>query len=135
MLSLKKQVNKRTLMLGCIAILIGEVVYIVSILIKRKKVFSKVQINIKDIMIVGAWEPYVSRYMLGYFAVLCPCVAYGIQVMWKTGKRNIYYAFVGIIIFVSGCEYNAMLESHYRKVQEAAEKGREMYFKAQPALY
>lgn len=64
-LSLKKQVNKRTLMLGCIAILIGEVVYIASILIKRKRVFSKARFNInlnfrekfriQDIMIVGLY--------------------------------------------------------------------------------
>ncbi len=33
------------------------------------------------------WEPFVSRYMVGYLALLCPMIAAGIQ-MWTEGERG-----------------------------------------------
>ncbi len=59
------------------------------------------------------WEPYVTRYMLSYFALLCPAIGILLQDLeeWIRDKRY-YYLFLGSLIFISLCETAAMLEYH-----------------------
>lgn len=59
------------------------------------------------------WEPFVTRYMIAYLGLLCPMIVCQIQDWLVLSKRReLYYAFLGIIVFVSGVEFLGMLEYH-----------------------
>lgn len=75
------------------------------------------------------WEPYVTRYMLAYLGLLCPAVAIMIQEFGeKKVSKKIYYALIGILIFVSSVEAIAMIGYHiemarYDKADESRISG------------
>lgn len=45
------------------------------------------------------WEPYVSRYMLGYLAILCPAIAGQLNKI-KNKSVGSYYSFLSILILL-----------------------------------
>ncbi len=49
--------------------------------------FAAASVSFAAFCMVLRWEPYVSRYMIGYLALLCPMTAAGIQ-MGTGGKRG-----------------------------------------------
>lgn len=60
------------------------------------------------------WEPFVSRYMVSYLAVLCPMIASCIQM--GTGRergRSFRHAMVGIIVFLCVMEIISVTTFHY----------------------
>lgn len=59
------------------------------------------------------WEPFVTRYMIAYLGLLCPMIVWQIQDWLDLLKRKeLYFAFLGIITFVSGVEYLGILKYH-----------------------
>lgn len=51
------------------------------------------------------WEPFVSRYMVSYLALLCPMIASQVQMRTKGEHRKpLRYAFIGIIAFLGVME-------------------------------
>lgn len=82
------------------------------------------------------WEPYVTRYMLSYFALLCPAIGILLQDLeeWIRDKRY-YYLFLGSLIFISLCETAAMLEYHIDMANQVneGENRIEGYFYWQPS--
>lgn len=64
------------------------------------------------------WEPFVTRYMIAYLGLLCPMIIWQIQDWQNLSKRKeLYFAFLGIIVFVSGVEYLGLLKYHGDIVQ------------------
>lgn len=61
------------------------------------------------------WEPFVTRYMLSYLALLCPVV-----VIWlsKIKKKEYAYAIYGILVFVSICEVIGLATYHFNICKE-----------------
>lgn len=55
------------------------------------------------------WEPYVTRYMLSYLAILCPVIA-----IWLANmkKRKMAYAAIGIISFLCIVEIPNLFKYH-----------------------
>ena len=75
------------------------------------------------------WEPFVTRYMLGYLALLCPMISIQIQ-DWgnRLRDRRIYYAVLGIIFFCSVVE-TANMVSYHCEVCKGEKESREFgYF-------
>lgn len=61
------------------------------------------------------WEPFVSRYMLSYLALLCPALAGQIEIFFDTGNKRICNAepmFTAIIYFLCVTELIGMLYYH-----------------------
>ena len=58
---------------------------------------------------VVRWEPYVTRYMLSYLALLCPAVAIWISKIRKKEWKN---AVNSILVFISICELFNLSEYH-----------------------
>lgn len=60
------------------------------------------------------WEPYVSRYMVSYLALLCPMIAYQMQMRTEGESRKPFrYALVGIIAFLGVMEAISVTYFHY----------------------
>ena len=60
------------------------------------------------------WEPFVSRYMVSYFALLCPMISVCIQKgTEREGVRPARYAIVGIIGFLCVMEAISVTAFHY----------------------
>lgn len=59
------------------------------------------------------WEPFVTRYMLGYLALMCPYIGWQLQAL-KDNERipGIAWALSSILIFTCACEGRAMLQYH-----------------------
>lgn len=58
------------------------------------------------------WEPFISRYMISYFALLCPFVALQLKDLLHVIKRKEFA--VGIIfIILTGCVFNYRAEVNY----------------------
>lgn len=59
------------------------------------------------------WEPFVTRYMIAYLGLLCPMIVCQMQ-GWRDllKRKELYFASLGIIVFVSGVEYLGMLKYH-----------------------
>lgn len=86
------------------------------------KIFKKEKLKIQEYYILFAsvsflffccivrWEPFVTRYMLSYLALLCPAV-----VIWlfKMKKRVYADAIYGILVFISVCELLNLSVYHY----------------------
>lgn len=78
------------------------------------------------------WEPFVTRYMIAYLGLICPMIAWQIQDWLVLSKRReLYYAFVGIIVFVSGVEFLGMLGYH----RDIAQYGRQCKDRAYGYFY
>lgn len=55
------------------------------------------------------WEPYVSRYMVSYLALLCPAIACQLQ---RISRDQVRWAWLGILFFVSFVEFLGMIHYH-----------------------
>lgn len=60
------------------------------------------------------WEPFVSRYMISYLALLCPMIAAGIQ-MGTSGKRGkpFRWGIVGIVSLLCVAEAISLSQYHF----------------------
>lgn len=68
------------------------------------------------------WEPYVTRYMLSYLAILCPVIAVWLA---KMEKRKWAHALIGIISFLCIMEMPKLFEYHSKIcVEQNAETDR-----------
>lgn len=87
-------------------------------LIKKKKVLNLfntyvlcVGIAFFSFCMVLRWEPFVSRYMLSYLALLCPAVAGYFQ--YRTGNNEkMKLCFLGILIFTCVVELIGLFGFH-----------------------
>lgn len=55
------------------------------------------------------WEPYVTRYMVSYLALLCPAIAVSLQ---NNTSGSFRAAILGIICFVCFCDLGSMILYH-----------------------
>lgn len=75
------------------------------------------------------WEPFVTRYMLTYLGLFCPAVSVMLQDFDEKEKnKKLYYAIIGIIIFISTVELAGMIKYHsdmakYDKADESRISG------------
>lgn len=59
------------------------------------------------------WEPFVSRYMVSYLALLCPMIASQIQLRTETeGKQRLRYGIVGAVSFLCVMELLSLMNFH-----------------------
>lgn len=75
------------------------------------------------------WEPYVTRYMASYFALLCPMIALEIQ-KWTTPYKTqkIRYGIVAVIGVLCITEFFGMVLWHYDIYRNGANRRPEGYF-------
>lgn len=70
------------------------------------------------------WEPFVSRYMISYLAVLCPALAGQLELFFengKAGKSRAGNSFITILCFLCCTEVLGMLYYHGRIAFEQTE--------------
>ena len=59
------------------------------------------------------WEPFVSRYMVSYLALLCPMIASQIQLRTEAeGKQKLRYGIVGVVSFLCVMELLSLMNYH-----------------------
>lgn len=59
------------------------------------------------------WEPFVTRYMVSYLALLCPLIASQIQLRTETeGKQRVRYGIVGVVSFLCIMELLSLMNYH-----------------------
>lgn len=59
------------------------------------------------------WEPFVTRYMVSYLALLCPMIASQFQIRTETeGKRKLRYGIVGTVSFLCVMELLSLTNYH-----------------------
>lgn len=59
------------------------------------------------------WEPFVTRYMVSYLALLCPMIASQIQERTEAeGKRKLRYGIVGVVSFLCVMELVSLMNYH-----------------------
>ncbi len=64
--------------------------------------------------VVLRWEPFVTRYMVSYLAVLCPMIASQIQLRTESDRgRPLRHALVGITCFLCVMEAISVTAFHY----------------------
>ena len=79
------------------------------------------------------WEPYVTRYMVSYLALLCPAIAVTIQ---KNTGVSFKSAILGIICFVCFCDLGSMIIYHRNIcVRNGADQRPYGYFINRPSEY
>lgn len=59
------------------------------------------------------WEPFVTRYMVSYLALLCPLIAAQIQLRTETeGKQRLRCGIVGVVSFLCVMELLSLMNYH-----------------------
>ena len=59
------------------------------------------------------WEPFVTRYMVSYLAMLCPLIASQIQLRTETeGNKKLRYGVVGVVSFLCVLELISLMNYH-----------------------
>lgn len=83
------------------------------------------------------WEPFVSRYMISYLALLCIVVCVQVQSIEENGKfRNWSYALVGIIYFSSFVELYGLINFYKTRCEMSISVNKEeSYFIDNPNEY
>lgn len=80
--------------------------YIVYGIRQKKRIYHTsysiaVSVSFLLFCMVLRWEPYVTRYMISYLAILCPMIACTLEHCWLTEKGKLGRSYVvGIICFV-----------------------------------
>lgn len=76
--------------------------------------FVTASVSFAVFCMVLRWEPFVSRYMIAYLALLCPMIAAGIQ-MGTTGKRGRPFrvGIVGIVCLLCIVETVSLSQYHF----------------------
>lgn len=77
------------------------------------------------------WEPFVSRYMISYLALLCPVIVLLLNRCATIDKGKVYaYSLTGIILFVSIVETIQMINFHMEAVgySKANERGQAYFY-------
>lgn len=81
------------------------------------------------------WEPYVTRYMLSYLALLCPAIGYQAQLISSEGKaESIRKAFVPILYFLCFTELFSLVRFHQERWHEEAAQRPIGYFAKNRAI-
>lgn len=85
------------------------------------------------ILALMRWEPYVNRYLIGYFGLLCPAVSLEFQrlQMYRTpGKgREIRFLAMGMTLMLSCVEFGVMFDERRLETAEDSRKSEtEQYF-------
>lgn len=63
--------------------------------------------------VVLRWEPFVSRYMVSYLALLCPMIASQIQLRTEAEeKQKLRYGIVGVVSFLCVMELLSLMNYH-----------------------
>ena len=85
-------------------------------------------------MTILRWEPYETRFQIGYLALLCPLIAYALSSMLEKtpGKDS---AIRGIILFICACSFISLFDTHYAKYKESAAERPAGYFASNPQAY
>lgn len=79
--------------------------------------------------IVVRWEPYVTRYMLAYLALLCPMISWQLQSMTaKTKVEGLQAAGVSIIYFLCITELFSLIRYHTELWQHEVSERPKGYF-------
>lgn len=83
------------------------------------------------------WEPFVSRYMTGYFALLCPMIAFQLQKFTQAPDRlPLRNAIIGIICFICITDIAGMSIYHRNLcARNGAEERPFGYFVNRTAIY
>ena len=77
------------------------------------------------------WEPYVSRYMISYLALLCPLIAVVVQLETKEeGRRPLRWGIVGTVCFLCVMELANLSRHHYNIFHDHARTRPYSYFTA-----
>lgn len=81
------------------------------------------------------WEPYVTRYMLSYLALLCPAIGYQAQAISSEGKEeSIRKAFAPILYFLCFTELFSLVRFHQERWHEEASQKPIGYFAKNRAI-
>lgn len=77
------------------------------------------------------WQPFVSRYMIAYLALLCPMIAAGMQ-MGTEGKRvrHLRWGIVGLVSLLCVAEAVSLSHYHFDKWKDHARTRPYGYFAA-----
>lgn len=75
------------------------------------------------------WEPYVSRYMLSYLALLCPMIGYQMQEHWAGVKDTAIVYFLGIMSLLS------LISFHKEMIPEVGSEREAGYFVKAEGMY
>ena len=82
------------------------------------------------------WEPFVSRYMISYMALLCPAIAYEMQDFEKVyATRNFAAWPVGIAVFVCCVELIGLAAYHTGIVMDEKDDRFRGYFRNRREVY
>lgn len=130
-------------MLLCIVI---YVVHLVCWLIRGKKgkrVFTGIGYSTVAVLlfllmcVLIRWEPWIGRYQLSYFALLCPAVAMQLQkVSIRYQKRNLARVLAGVLALLSLAEFGNLGYQRTRDAKYMHDVPREQaYFWDQRGLY
>lgn len=77
------------------------------------------------------WEPFVSRYMISYLALLCPVIAVVVQAETKGREREpLRWGIVGTVSFLCVMELLSLSRYHYKIWAEHARTRPYSYFTA-----
>lgn len=90
----------------------------------RNQYFVAASLSFLFFCAVLRWEPFVSRYMISYFAVLCPALAGQLELFLgsgKIGKQKIESGFITILCFLCCTEIIGMIYYHGKITFEQTE--------------
>ena len=81
------------------------------------------------------WEPFVTRYMLAYLALLCPAIGYQVQtISMECKKESMQTAFISILYFLCFTELFSLTRFHQELWHEEASKRPIGYFAYNKAI-
>lgn len=95
----------------------------------ENRYFMTAVISFLAFCVVLRWEPYVSRYMISYFALLCPAVSRQLQIFFNDRnekEKKVECGFIAIVGFLCGVEIAGMMNYHYEIASR--QSGWEGYF-------
>lgn len=82
------------------------------------------------------WEPYVSRYMLSYLAMLCPMIGYQMQDLALCGrKKDIREDAVPIVYFLGIASLFSLISFHWEKIPGTGSERSMGYFVQAEGMY
>lgn len=96
-----------------------------SSLIKKRNLGNTYSLWVMLLFIVFCaavrWEPYVTRYMLAYLALLCPMIGFQIQDIMECSKKEyLKNAVIPILYFVCLTEFVSLARFHQEMYHENA---------------
>lgn len=80
------------------------------------------------------WEPYISRYMIAYLALLCPCIGIVIDLLGKRVHRYVIRCVYGLLVLACVTEL-AGLTGYYTSLASRQADGLEGFFLYNTVIY